>query len=61
MELFVTKKGAELKSNQWEEGQKIKCSETLGAYFIENGVASLEVEQEKKVAKPRVKQEKKED
>jgi len=63
MELFVTKKGSELKSNHWIEGQKIKCSDSLGAYFIENGIATLNVveEQKEEVEKPKVKRVKKED
>jgi hypothetical protein len=35
--LIVTKKGADLKHNDWIEGQEITCHENLAEMFKENG------------------------
>ncbi len=40
MKVIVTKKGAELACNDWEEGQEITCHENIGNHFIEVGYAT---------------------
>jgi len=35
----VTKKGAELPTNKWKEGQKITCHPNLAQKFINSGFA----------------------
>lgn len=39
MKVIITKLGASLPSNDWEEGQEIECHENLAAHFIETGIA----------------------
>ena len=59
MKLIVTKKGAELKHNNWKEGQLIKCSTPLAEMFIKNGFVidqeSTPVIDEEKVKTPKTK------
>lgn len=39
MKVIVTKKGSEMKSNKWDEGQEIDCHENIAKLFIERGIA----------------------
>lgn len=45
VKLFVTKKGSELKSNGWKEGQEIECHENLANDFLKNGLAQEQKEE----------------
>lgn len=40
MNVFVTAKGAAMKTNSWSEGQEISCSNEVAALFIEKGIAT---------------------
>lgn len=61
MKLFVTEKGAKMKSNKWIEGQEIECHENIGNLFITKGiaVASLEPKKDKEEDKDKPKTKKK--
>lgn len=37
--LIVTKKGSEVKGNDWKEGQEITCHENIAELFVKNGWA----------------------
>ena len=49
--LIVTKKGSEVKGNDWKEGQEITCHENIAKLFIKNGWAKLEGAEEPKEVK----------
>lgn len=50
--VFVTKKGSEMKSNNWKEGQEINVHENIAEHYIKNGIASDEpIEDSKKDSK----------
>jgi hypothetical protein len=44
VKLFVTKKGSELKTNNWKEGQEIECHENLANDFLKNGLVQEQKE-----------------
>ena len=49
MKVIITKKGTELRTNKWIEGQEIECHENIGKKFIERGLAidpNSEIKQE---------------
>lgn len=50
LKLFVTKKGASLKTNKWIEGQEIEVFEGTGRILIEKGFLT-EKKQSKKPKK----------
>lgn len=38
--VIVTKKGSEMKSNSWKEGQEISIHENIAEYYILKGIAT---------------------